>query len=211
VRAAAALDHPNIVSVYFVGEERGVNFYAMQLIRGQSVADAIHELRRCREPSGTNEPPARLAGPTDESPTIDSAVATLPPSTHRDAQARINTAIDSRQAAERFRTAARLGIQAAEALQHAHDLGVLHRDIKPSNLLLDVAGQIYVTDFGLARIQSDTAITMTGDVVGTLRYMAPEQALARRVVIDHRADIYWQLDTKQSLGQLRCVCPDPAR
>ena len=76
-----------------------------------------------------------------------------------------------------------------EALQHAHDLGVLHRDIKPSNLLIDTAGKLYVTDFGLARIEADAGMTMTGDVVGTLCYMAPEQALAKGV-IDHRADIY---------------------
>jgi WD40 repeat protein/tetratricopeptide (TPR) repeat protein len=88
------------------------------------------------------------------------------------------------------RLVARLGIQAALALEHAHQLGVLHRDIKPGNLLLDEAGQLWITDFGLAQVQSDTRLTMTGDVVGTLRYMSPEQALARRGVVDHRTDIY---------------------
>jgi WD40 repeat protein len=113
-----------------------------------------------------------------------------PLSTKADEQARISTAGDSRRVAERYRAAARLGIQAAEALQHAHDLGVLHRDIKPSNLMLDHEGQLYITDFGLARIEADAGMTMTGDILGTLRYMAPEQALAKRVVIDHRADVY---------------------
>ena len=56
--------------------------------------------------------------------------------------------------------------------------------------MLDREGKLYVTDFGLARIEADAGMTMTGDIVGTLRYMAPEQALAKRVVIDHRADIY---------------------
>jgi serine/threonine protein kinase len=178
VRAAAALDHPHIVSVYSVGEERGVHYYAMQLVRGQTLADVIEGLQG-----------AKPGASSSESPTIDSAAITQAP-TKPIEQGRISTAVDSRRAAETYRVAAGLGIQAAEALQHAHDLGVHHRDIKPSNLLLDHEGDLYVTDFGLARIEADAGMTLTGDIVGTLRYMAPEQALAKRVVVDHRADIY---------------------
>ncbi len=67
---------------------------------------------------------------------------------------------------------------------------MVHRDVKPANLLIDDAGRLWVTDFGLALMQSDTRLTMTGDLVGTLRYMSPEQALAQRVVVDHRTDVY---------------------
>jgi hypothetical protein len=81
-------------------------------------------------------------------------------------------------------------MQAAEALEHAHEQGVIHRDVKPGNLLVDWRGNLWVTDFGLARVQSDAGVTMTGDLVGTLRYMSPEQALAQRVLIDHRTDVY---------------------
>ncbi len=81
-------------------------------------------------------------------------------------------------------------MQAAEALEHAHEQGVLHRDIKPANLLVDGRGNLWITDFGLARLQGDAGLTMTGDLLGTLRYMSPEQALAKRVGIDHRTDIY---------------------
>ena len=85
---------------------------------------------------------------------------------------------------------AQLGVQAAEALDHAHTRGILHRDIKPANLLLDDQGQFWVTDFGLAQIQGNPGLTLTGDILGTLRYMSPEQALAKRVVIDGRTDVY---------------------
>ena len=82
---------------------------------------------------------------------------------------------------------ARLGIQVAEALAHAHLHGVLHRDIKPANLLLDLEGTIWVTDFGLAKSEDSEELTNPGDIVGTLRYMAPERFQGKA---DPRSDIY---------------------
>jgi serine/threonine protein kinase/Flp pilus assembly protein TadD len=82
---------------------------------------------------------------------------------------------------------ARIGVQVAEALAHAHGQGVLHRDIKPSNLLLDRDGNVWVTDFGLAKAAGGEDLTHTGDVIGTVRYMAPERFEGAG---DARADLY---------------------
>jgi WD40 repeat protein len=82
---------------------------------------------------------------------------------------------------------ARIGVQVAEALAYAHGLGILHRDIKPSNLLLDRDGNVWVADFGLAKAVGADDLTHTGDVVGTVRYMAPERFRGEG---DARADIY---------------------
>src|SRR5262249_43663889 len=82
---------------------------------------------------------------------------------------------------------ARVGWQVAEALAYAHGQGILHRDIKPSNLLLDARGNVWVADFGLAKAGDGEDLTNTGDVVGTLRYLAPER---RGAPSDPRADAY---------------------
>ncbi len=86
-----------------------------------------------------------------------------------------------------FRNVARLGLQVAEALHYAHGQGIVHRDIKPANLLLDTRGMIWLTDFGLAKDSGSDELTRTGDLVGTLRYLAPERV---RGQADARADIF---------------------
>jgi WD40 repeat protein/serine/threonine protein kinase len=188
-RAAAGLHHTNIVPVHFVGCDRGVHFYAMQFIDGESLAAVI---RRLRQDGGTGPAPA---GTASEQPTTTYAPpgAAGGPEAATEAVARQSTVASGGAARGRecFRRAAEAGVQAAEALDHAHQAGVVHRDVKPANLLLDSRGRLWVTDFGLAQIlHGEAGLTLTGDLVGTLRYMSPEQALAKRVVVDHRTDVY---------------------
>jgi tetratricopeptide (TPR) repeat protein len=182
-RAAACLHHPNIVPVHGVGSERGVHFYAMQLIEGRTLAHVIRELGRAEGPNAAGAEEERTVPYAPGAPLPSPCATTM--ATHAD-----TTKLTAR-ARDHFREVARLGAQAAEALEHAHQTGVLHRDVKPANLLLDDRGNLWVTDFGLAHIQhGDGNLTLTGDLVGTLRYMSPEQALAKRVAVDHRTDVY---------------------
>ncbi len=85
------------------------------------------------------------------------------------------------------RSVARIGIQVADALEYANRQGTLHRDIKPSNLLLDNHGNVWVADFGLAKTADDDDLTLTGDILGTIRYMAPERFQGK---CDARSDVY---------------------
>lgn len=183
--AAAQLHHNNIVPVYAVGCERSVHFYAMQLIDGPSLAQLIAELR-----AGMNDA-AATRNTSNGVPMASSAMS--PPNSPQVLQyacAGLSQAYTGRRA-DYFRLIAKLGMQAAEALHYAHQKGVVHRDIKPANLLLDPGGQVWVTDFGVAQVYSgDNSLTRTGDLPGTLRYMSPEQASGRAVVLDQRTDVY---------------------
>jgi tetratricopeptide (TPR) repeat protein/serine/threonine protein kinase len=197
-QAAAHLQHQHIVPVYAVGCERGVYYYAMQLIDGQTLAALIAELRRT---SGAKAPAeADATGPYTPCPGGGETAAVAVLSTERSARSPAF-----------FRSVAELGRQAAEGLDHAHQLGVIHRDVKPGNLLLDGRGNLWITDFGLAHCQSQAGLTLTGDLVGTLRYMSPEQALAKRVLVDHRTDVYSLGATLYELLTLEPVFPGADR
>jgi len=143
-RAAGALSHPNIVTIFDVGEVDGYPYIAMELIEGVSLDDYLREHGR------------------------------MP-----------------------LKQVARIGAQIAEALDYAHGLSVIHRDIKPSNIMLCNGGTTAkILDFGIARMgeadraraEQSAARTQIGQVVGTPRYMSPEQAFG--LELDHRSDLF---------------------
>jgi eukaryotic-like serine/threonine-protein kinase len=172
--AAAHLHHSHIVPVFAVGAERAVHFYAMQYIEGQSLASLIDDLAE-----GTKTKAELPFGQPTNSAAAKSTSVIMAISTEHSARSHYF-----------FRRVATIGKQTAEALEYAHQMGVIHRDIKPANLLFDDRGEVWITDFGLAQFQSQTGLTITGELVGTLRYVSPEQALAKKGLVDHRTDIY---------------------
>ena len=212
-RAAAMLHHTNIVPVFGVGECDGVHHYAMQYIRGQSLDDVLREVKRLRgvEPAGPvpgHDPglaasvaielvSGRFAGQTGSPAETESVTASHPPppgerpATTAEGEgpgpSASASSIVGQSGSLYYRSVARIGVQAAEAIAYAHQHKVLHRDIKPSNLLLDLQGTVWVTDFGLAKAEGTDVLTQAGDIVGTLRYIAPERF---RGEADARSDVY---------------------
>ncbi len=217
-QAAAQLHHSHLVPVYGVGSERGTHYYAMQYIEGQSLREILRELR-ARE-TGDRENPDGFetdrAGPLaasllagrfsardqashshdDHEPTRTDPLPPTSGGTHDSVGETSSSVVSaltsttSTRSRPYFRSVATLVVQAAEALEHAHANGVVHRDVKPGNLLVDTDGQLWVTDFGLAQIQNNVEVTLSGDVLGSARYMSPEQASAKHAVMDHRTDVF---------------------
>jgi serine/threonine protein kinase len=136
-RAAAQLQHPNIVAIHEIGEHEGQHHYSMDFVDGENLADLC-----------------------DGKP------------------------LPSKQAAE-------LTATIADAVQFAHQRGILHRDLKPQNVMIDAKGVPHLTDFGLAkRMDLDSGLTQTGAVMGSPSYVAPEQAQARHDRIGTHTDVY---------------------
>jgi serine/threonine protein kinase/tetratricopeptide (TPR) repeat protein len=193
-RVAVVLHHPHIVPVYATGCERGVYYYAMQFVDGPSLAAVI---RSRRQRTG-------LADDADNCERHDAKVQANV-TQHAESTPADDAPSDARETVTVVREAARLGAEAAEALEAAHQAGIIHRDIKPANLLLDSTGCLWVADFGLARFGTEGGLTRTGHVLGTLRYMSPEQALGRPGLLDHRTDIYSLGATLYELLTLRAA------
>ncbi len=149
--AAARLQHPHIVPIYDYGQAQDCHYYAMELIRGQSLGELVKE----------------RADAADDS----EAHAADPGSDH-------------------YQRVAGWMADVADALQFAHDAGVVHRDIKPNNLILCETGRVMISDFGLAKDMTQEAATRSGQLMGTWRYMSPEQVRGGGANVDQRTDIY---------------------
>ncbi|HVS10813.1 MAG TPA: serine/threonine-protein kinase, partial [Planctomycetota bacterium] len=170
VEAVARLSHPGIVPVHAVGEEQGIPFFAMELVAGLSLAEAIAELRHAGPRlAGGAALRSRLAERAPEA--AEAARADQPPFSLAWTDACLWIARE-----------------VAQALEHAHQRGVLHRDVKPSNVVLAADGRAVLVDFGLASTRGASAITRTGSHLGSLPYSAPEQLRGEEA--DARTDVY---------------------
>jgi serine/threonine protein kinase/WD40 repeat protein/tetratricopeptide (TPR) repeat protein len=224
-KAAARLHHTNIVPVFGTGEADGRHFYAMQFIAGHPLDAVIDEVKRLKDKSATPTPRAvtevanalvtgkfgkhpfplegegssatRTYAVADSSDATRLSLTSSPPS---DAGPGSSPSLSDGGRAY-WATVARLMAQAADALAYAHAQGVTHRDIKPANLLLDLRGTVWVADFGLAKSNDADDLTMAGDVIGTIRYMAPERFDGGG---DHRVDVY---ALGLTLYELLCLRP----
>jgi serine/threonine protein kinase len=169
----ARLQHPGIVPIYTVGEgedEGDLPWYAMELVTGCTLAEALAavDVTSADALSGHDLLAAicrrgAVPAPAKPSPLFDGSWA--------DASLRIV-------------------LQAAEALDHAHERGVLHRDIKPSNLMVTPEGRVMLVDFGLSHSEGEDSLTGTTDRVGSLPYMPPELLRDGPRAIDRRSDVY---------------------
>jgi serine/threonine protein kinase len=214
--AAAGLHHTNIVQVYGSGEDNGVHYYAMQLIHGAPLNEVVDWLRQPTAYKNRNDSsivsdagrkllaistfsrsdtnveskhhstiPVGVSDTTDLQTESDLDVAKEDASRASALQQFSSLAASLPQAY--YKNAARIIADVANALGYAHRQQILHRDIKPANLILDREGTIWVTDFGLARRLDNEGATQAGEVLGTIRYMAPEQIAGGG---DARMDIY---------------------
>jgi serine/threonine protein kinase len=189
-QAVAKLDHPHIAGVHYIGQDEQLCYLAMEYVDGASLRRVIDALNR--DPKATIETALESLGSAEERPPVvrfdDPTVTMLPPDLDR--VKTLGPGPSPRATSiEHIRRCVEIVRDAAKALAHAHDRGVVHRDIKPENLLLDRSGKVRLIDFGVARFFEDVTVTATGQIVGTPTYMSPEQVTGR-LEIDHRTDVY---------------------
>ncbi|MEL7265845.1 MAG: serine/threonine-protein kinase, partial [Planctomycetota bacterium] len=208
-RAAALLQHPNIAAVYGSGSVDGVDYIVMQYIKGKTLDRVIRDRAAARFQQH-DDPPLNHVHADGSSKDDQSAIDD---GSNEDLIASYDgnfSSLNSDSLRDHWTFLADLGRQAASALHHAHQQGIVHRDIKPSNLMLQEEGLLWVTDFGLAKSTQQDDLTETGEWVGTMRYVSPEQF---RGDAEPRSDLFSLGITLYELATLRPAYRDvdPAR
>jgi serine/threonine protein kinase/Flp pilus assembly protein TadD len=179
-KAAGKLHHTNIVPVYAIGQAEGCHYYAMELIEGQSLAVLLalgrkHESNPLMDPDVFHTTHGSQPGRE---------------SSERPSSTTSSVSETSSRSRAWFDATAKLLAEVADALDYAHQQGIIHRDIKPANPLLSHEYRLCVTDFGLARMTQEPGMTVSGSFLGTPAYMSPEMIAVGRIEVDHRTDVY---------------------
>jgi serine/threonine protein kinase len=196
-RAIARLDHPGIATVYYVGQDEHSCYMAMEYVEGVPLDRLIQALAALERPNMTIDSVVEQM-PADEGPAQtlrfdepgDYFDGDFEAGPEKAAQgARSDEALRLIVSRRYVRRCSEIICDAAEALAHAHEQGVVHRDLKPANLIIDRELRAHLVDFGIARFFDDTTVTRTGVLVGTPMYLAPE-LLTRQLRADDRSDIY---------------------
>ena len=175
VEAIARLSHPGIVSIYTVGEAAGAPYFAMELVAGASLHEVLLRLRE--------RPVGELRG-------VDLARTVAAIASERGLESAAPALSDPLFAGSWNDACVWLAREVAQALEHAHQRGVLHRDVKPSNILITPQGRVLLTDFGLASTAQGERITRDGAQMGSLAYMAPEQLAGTLAAFGPRTDVF---------------------
>jgi serine/threonine protein kinase len=221
--AVGKLTHPNIVPIHATGEEGGTYYYAMELVDGPSLDRVIQRMRLDKNASLSEPARSSADGIRAATGSIGDSDGSLPMWVSQALSCETDCSINAPNEVlassmceltigpNYFTTIARMMAEVADALAYAHGEGVIHRDIKPSNLLLSRQGRLSITDFGLARIQDQPGLTMTGEFVGSPLYMSPEQIAVGRAPLDHRTDIYSLGATLYELLAIQPPCPGDRR
>ncbi len=201
--AAARLHHTNIVPIYDFGESRDTYYFAMELITGKPLNVMIPRFAEDKISKATfvrlwQWLHLELSGSSTEPVGED-------PGSGSDSRGDFGSASSAtmRKGAYYHQVAHWIS-DVAEALHYAHGQHIIHRDIKPGNLILSSDMRIMIADFGLAKTGEEESLTATGSLIGTLRYLSPEQAMAKRIRVDHRTDVY---SLGATLYELLCFRP----
>ena len=184
----AKLRHANIVPIFRFGRHDDYAYYVMQYVESVNLGHIITALSERQQVSPAQEIRDEVGNLASKDSTSNNSQA---------------SASADRKGLKRdsWKAFARIGLQVAQALRHAHRKGVLHNDVKPGNLLIDASGKVFVTDFGLAEPLNPDSSEVDESINGTLRYMAPERFEG---VCDETSDVYslgitlFELVTQQS-------------